>query len=68
MFDTENHKDATIATPFNTCTGNTTSMLMAKYGIETNILDASCLTTINSDFTYWYDVVVKFPVSNQNKK
>ena len=67
MFTTENHEDATTSTPINTCIGNTTQMLMAKYGIETNILDVGCLTTINSNFTYWYDVMVKFPVSNQKK-
>lgn len=64
----DNHKDATTATPCNTCTDNTTYMLTAKYVIEGDILEAGFLTAGSSDFTYQYDAVVKFPVSNQSNE
>lgn len=43
-------------------------MLTAKYVIEADILEAGFLTAGSLDFTYQYDAVVKFPVSNQKQK
>lgn len=43
-------------------------MLTAKYVIEADILEAGFLTAGSSDFTYQYDAVVKFPVSNQSNE
>lgn len=47
---------------------HTTQILTAKYVIEADILEAGFLTAGSLDFTYQYDAVVKFPVSNQKQK